>query len=174
MTTYWMLTNHALTEVFLRISAPVALSPEHLQALLRQVFPNGEIAPSVPNATPGGIASSVEQAAGPNRGQVAPIETTLPPAKPGAATIFVANIAPDGRILITVLQSPSGATYEVSWEPPSKTEALQETPEFLEAERRAEQLVGLLTALIWQHTSGTITDLQDYEIDPSDLIASLE
>lgn len=85
-----------------------------------------------------------------------------------------ASLGADGKII--ALQHSAGKyfTYEFYWEPLDAAAALAETPEFLEAERRAEQLVSLLAVLTWRNIGGQITDLHGNNIDAEALMETFE
>jgi hypothetical protein len=131
--TYWVLTNEALTEVFLRVRPNLELTDNQVQSLVTPVFADTAVA-----------------------------------TVPGVG--LVADLGGDGQILITT----RGAETELRWQPPDRAAALAETPEFLEAERRAEHLIGLVAIMIWQKGGGEITDLRGQPIDPQGLLESLD
>lgn len=129
METYWVLTNQALTEVYLRVTPKIALDFTQLQSLVERVL----VQPKV-------LGLSLR-----------------------------ADLGADGYLITTQDHAGLSIFYEISWEPKDRLAAIQEQPEFLAAERRAETLVSLIAVLIWQQTGGHITDLHDRNI-PADAL----
>jgi len=80
-----------------------------------------------------------------------------------------ASLGADGFLVASQVNTGLTVSYEISWEPLDRLAAIQEQPEFLAAERRAEALVSLVALLIWRYTAGQITDLHGRDIPPDAL-----
>jgi len=133
METYWVLTNQALTEVYLRVVPTVALEFPQFQQIIGQMLDQPKVM---------GLSMRADL---------------------GEAGFLVATQTHAGLVV----------SFEISWEPPNRLAAIQESPEFLEAERHAEILVSLIALLVWRYSGGHITDLHGRDIPAADLFEAV-